>query len=405
MGWVGVERLPGSAFPNEPVRGIKGGSLWMTFHGQQWPYMPAINGEAGLRLGFSGSVWADGSYARINSGLHPNKRHAKRLAMESRAVLRATPTYSTTNGWFVQGQAEIVALGDQITSGSFLGTTDDLYVRVGKWGLFDLTVGRFQGWEIANHYGMGLDLNTLEREGAALQEQAKPKPLYGLTYMWDRKDQRTGRYALHIYPLDILRFELLGEFGAYSGQAGGQAIYTGVRPSAILDLGILKLKGGLEYAKGISQKDGDPTKEASKGWGVAAQVVLDPYIEAGVSYAQGVQDFTNFMNVYLEDTSNNTWGAAGFANARILDGLIAGAGVAYSYWENLGIQGDMTSPYFGQPGFDRQLQAFGALQYSLWDTFFVKFVGSYAHFRHVSRTDTPFANKMLGGRLRFMALF
>src|SRR5690606_7138956 len=206
VGWVGVERLPGSAFPNEPVRGIKGGSLWMTFHGQQWPYMPAINGEAGLRLGFSGSVWADGSYARINSGLHPNKRHAKRLAMESRAVLRATPTYSTTNGWFVQGQAEIVALGDQITSGSFLGTTDDLYVRVGKWGLFDLTVGRFQGWEIANHYGMGLDLNTLEREGAALQEQAKPKPLYGLTYMWHRKDQRTGRYALHIYPLDILRF-------------------------------------------------------------------------------------------------------------------------------------------------------------------------------------------------------
>src|SRR5687768_5322518 len=39
---LGLEQLPGSAYPAVYTRGIKYGSLWRTFHGQQWPYMPEI---------------------------------------------------------------------------------------------------------------------------------------------------------------------------------------------------------------------------------------------------------------------------------------------------------------------------------------------------------------------------
>src|SRR6185503_8886774 len=38
---VGVQRLPGSAYPEPENRGLPHGSLYLTFHGLQWPYMPA----------------------------------------------------------------------------------------------------------------------------------------------------------------------------------------------------------------------------------------------------------------------------------------------------------------------------------------------------------------------------
>ena len=64
---LGVELLPGSAYPAAYTRGIKYGSLWLTMHGQQWPYMPMIGDKPGLRIGFSGSLWNDVSYAKISA--------------------------------------------------------------------------------------------------------------------------------------------------------------------------------------------------------------------------------------------------------------------------------------------------------------------------------------------------
>src|SRR5215468_6268089 len=48
-----VERLPPSAYPEEYTRGLYGGSLWMTFHGAQWPYY------ARTGIGVSGYGWID----------------------------------------------------------------------------------------------------------------------------------------------------------------------------------------------------------------------------------------------------------------------------------------------------------------------------------------------------------
>lgn len=406
---VSVERLDGSAFPSPQTRGIPGGSLAFTMHGLQAPYLPA-RGGAGLRLGLSGSFWSDGSYAFIKSGLAPSQASQKRLAMQSRGVLRVTPTYSTPTGWFAQAQGEFVALGDQLlnTGTNIVGFTDDAYVRVGKWDLIDLQIGRFQGWEIANHYGMGLDLNTLERDGATIDAQAKkPKSAYGLTYFWDRADGRMGNYAVHVYPASFLRFELLGQFGA--GTNLGQAIQTNFRPSGVLDFGFVKLKGGFEYGKAIHQEDSLAKQRESSsrnGYGVALQFVLDPYVEGGVAYAMGFEDKNSPLTGARDDTTSNTvTGISGFVNGRVIDSLVLGAGVLYSHWENLIVDLTPGSAHFGEHDFDRQLQAFGAVQYSFWDVFYVKFVGAYAHWRHQDRSSTPFANKLTSARLRFMVLF
>src|SRR5690606_15352078 len=48
---VGLEQLAGSAYPEPYTRGLKHGSLWLTFHGHQWPYMPMLGDEPGIRIG------------------------------------------------------------------------------------------------------------------------------------------------------------------------------------------------------------------------------------------------------------------------------------------------------------------------------------------------------------------
>ena len=71
---ISIEQLPAGAYPEAtpdggifgksfslgpPTRGIWGGSLWLTFHGLQWPYMPKTG------VGVSGYAWVDTGYEEI----------------------------------------------------------------------------------------------------------------------------------------------------------------------------------------------------------------------------------------------------------------------------------------------------------------------------------------------------
>lgn len=218
---VELERLAGQAYPEPHVRGIHGGSLWLTMHGLQWPYMPAA--DESVSIGFSGSVWVDTSYGKVDAGLAEDQS-VKEWRQQSRFVLRVTPTFNYKDDWFLQTQGELVLTGAAPTRTEDFLVADDLYLRVGKWQRFDLTAGRFQGWEIY-HLGMGLDLNTVERDGARSVNN-RPIDLYGVTYFWDRPNG-PGRLALHYYASDSLRFELLGQIGASSLNV------LGVRPSTL----------------------------------------------------------------------------------------------------------------------------------------------------------------------------
>jgi hypothetical protein len=406
---IGIERLPGSAFPEPQPRGIKGGSLWFTMHGLQWPYMPAMAGEPATRVGISGSIWSDLSYARIFSGDKGQTTNRTRWASQSRGVLRVTPTHSTKQGWFGQGQVELVAKGDN-TEVQTLETTDDLYVRFGKWNLVDLTVGRFQAWELA-HYGMGLDLNTFEREGAKIAgiDGWTPPGVYGLTYLWDRPNSRLGYYALHAYPTKFLRFELLSQLGTGSG--AGDSINAGFRPMGILDLGFVKLKLGYEYNKAIPQQDERSPlvsvytqRNRKVGYGAALQFVLNPFVEGGAHYAIGFQDVRGQKNVDDLRSSNTTWSAGGFLNGRVIKDFIVGGGLLAAHLEDLEPN---PTPGINFNRVNEKDQFFGyfALQYSLWDSIYFKFVGSHAWYKSYDSKAPPFSNNMLGGRFRMMVLF
>lgn len=406
---VGLELLPGSAYPSVQVRGIKYGSLWNTFHGQQWPYMPRIEGGEDIRVGFSGFVWNDLSYARISvdeSLATSNINDQNRWTTQTRGGLRVTPTYNAKDGWFVQGNAEFIVHGDMTPDKrtNTLPTTDDLWVRAGKWDLFDITVGRFQGWEIANHYGMALDQNTLERSGAlVVGTDIQPTDGYGLTYFWDRQDFTLGGYAAHVYPTKFLRAELLGHLGA--GNATSNPYQFDFRPSGIFDLGWVKLKGGWEYGKAIPQDTKLKQRSSRNGYGFAGQFVFDPYVEFGGSLGRGFEDVLDIEgNVDLAATKSiSTYG--GFLNASPgYEPVVLGIGAFQNHEVNFRID-NSPGPHQGKIDLNDQTQLFGAAQYTLWERFYLKFVVAYAKNHVENYRAGVYTNKSLSGRFRAMVLF
>lgn len=400
---VSVEILPGSGYPEPKIRGIVGGSLWLVMPGYQFPYMPAKDGKPGVRLAFSGNVWNDTSYANIKSGTPEIADSRKRWKNQGRAVLRATPVYNWKDGWFVQGQVEVVGKSDQTTTGgSPMGFTDDLWVRAGKWNVFDVTAGRFQGWEVY-HYGMGLDWETFERRGAEVENSKAPPQIYGLDTYWDRADVGQGSYAAHVYFTDYLRLEVLGRIGSV-----GVANVRGVRPVGVLDLGFFKLKAGLEY--GTTSATAETSKAHSKTTGVGgtAQFILNPHIEGG--FNAGLRYVDDWTKDGLPNPPGSTTmkSFGGFINGRPYGDLILGVGLNQTLSENLEVNGINGSPNFGLSDYATHTQGFFAIQYSFWNKLFFKFVGAYASYHYEDRVQEPahpYTHSMTSGRLRMMYLF
>ena len=419
--WPSPLRWGPSAFPGM-VRGLSGGSLWLepSFHGLQWPYMTKSG------VGISGSAWVDTAYEEITRD-NASVANTTLYLQQARAVLRVTPTY-VSGRFFIQAQAELVANGCQ-TNGTYCadsGTvnTDDLWLRVGHWNIWDLKVGRFEGWELY-HTGMGLDINTIERRGAwaAPSSPFKSPDYYGVSLLHDRPQGiGLGYAALHGYIANILRIELLAELGATNVDSSGQNVWGG-RPAAILDLGWVKLKAGYEYEKRThgtptltgAKVDDDGFRQTFEGYGGAVQFVFDPYVEFGGNIARGSQTYTNPQDAASASKSSfTTTSVGGFANLRVgslarvhmLDDLLLGGGVNWTTWYDGYRVGSNDVDYAGH------LQLFGAIQYLLAKQLFIKVVLAYARSDlDPSASHDPgngamnYSNTMFSTRLRLMYLY
>jgi len=409
-----VEHLGPSSYPGR-LRGLYGGSMWLepSFHGLQWPYM------AKTGVGVSGSFWVDSGYEQIkrDNAQLPN---TSMWLQQGRAVLRVTPTY-TSGRFFIQGQVEVV--GNQCQAASNVCTqsgtvdTDDLWIRVGQWNAWDLKVGRFEGWELY-HTGMGLDINTLERQGAQQKGFTTPGDLqapdyYGTNWLHDRPSAGlgVGYLAFHAYPTERFRFELLGELGADDTTNQGYT-YLGGRPSVILDQGWLKLKFGAEYEKrtGDTQnidatlgKQDSKLSRTRKGIGGTVQFVVDPRAEFGANIAYGKQHNVPLTTGVASATDSFTRNSVGaFANLRVGALWLLGAGVNFT-WQN-----DNNYTNGSQsPDYTAHLQGFGAIQYLLARQLYIKAVVGYARADFVtSDPSIPlWSNYMYSGRVRLMYLY
>ena len=421
-----VQHLGPESFPGR-LRGLYGGSLWLepSLHGLQWPYM------ARTGLGVSGYAWLDSGREMIDR----NQQQIPNSALwyqQGRGVIRLTPTY-VTDRFFIQGQIELVGNMCQSASptnivcqasGTF--STDDLWVRVGQWNRWDLKVGRFEGWEVY-HLGMGMEPYTFERLGArnfGIQTLADPPfdaPLfYGVTFMHDRPTEglAAGYAALHLYPSEWLRFELLGKLGTdnnVNDNSTGDTPMTsfGGRPTAILDVGWLKVKVGAEFQKSVpitqSVQPGMPgmkleaaAKRVQKGVGGSVQLVVNPFVEFGVSAALGDQHHENgFAQVIAPDTFT-TKTVGGFANLRVCTLCLVGLGLHYTAQTDA-----VLAAGSNVNDFSSQIQAFIAFQYLLAGQLFIKpdFAYARAYFQPSDAAVATWTNTMINARVRLMYLF
>jgi hypothetical protein len=261
------------------------------------------------------------------------------------------------------------------------------------WKLFDVQIGRYDAWEVY-HFGMGLDLYTLERNGATDEVYSAPS-IYGLTYAFYRPAS-VGNAAVHVYPTRYLRFEVAAQFGNESGQ---NTLAT--RPVAIFDIGWLKIKAGLEYKKLSDQKDGSKGEATERGVGAALQLVLNPWIEGGFNFAYGLTDRIAQDGTVDTTGSNTTWSVGGFANGRLMDGLLVGAGIDYTYLEDLHLDTKLNRVQKFN-----HLQTFGAIQYHLFKQLFIKLVVAYGKADFAPNFDGVLSkNEMYSGRVRLLYLF
>jgi hypothetical protein len=368
---------------------------------------------------------------------------------QSRFVFRATPTYSNGQGWFVQAQGELVLNGaaPALDANSF--ATDDLYVRVGKWNLADLTFGRFQGWEIY-HMGLALDLNTYERVGPVVGNTGpSPAQVYGVTHFWDRPNG-PGNVALHLYgprPIEFLRAELLGQIGNASGN-----VRLAGRGTLMADWG-MDLPGNKGYRIAVKAKFGgeygddrrtewDETYEhriptyrdqsIRQGMGGSLQFVFDPYVELGGSAAQGLVDQFDQTGQLRYAASNTTTSVGGFLNVQPVGKLIIGIGYHTTTQEALVCtETDPPVPPATEPTtedcseapttdgkFDtwKLSQYFAAIQYEPLPNFFAKLVLAHgkAEYYRYSEEIPPYTDETgelfglpidANARLRVMYLF
>ena len=416
-----IQHLGPESFPGR-LRGLYGGSLWLepSFHGLQWPYM------ARTGIGVSGSAWLDSGREQIMRS-DPQLPNSALWYQQGRGVVRVTPTYAG-DGVFVQGQIELVgnlcqsAGATNIVCGA-AGTfnTDDLWIRFGQWNRWDLKVGRFEAWEIY-HLGMGMEPYTFERLGARnFGVQALEAPLfYGVTYLHDRPSDglATGYAALHVYPSDWLRLELLGKLGTdnnFNDNSSGDTATTsfGGRPAAILDVGWLKVKVGAEYQKRVpitqTVQPGVPAMKVDaaanivqKGFGGSVQLILNPFFEFGVSAGVGDQHRENGLGQVVATDTFSTKSAGAFANLRVCDLCLLGLGVHYTAQTNSVLAAGSTVN-----DFTSQLQGFAALQYLLAGQLFIKpeLAYSRAYFQPSDTSMATWTNTMYNVRVRLMYLF
>lgn len=407
---VGFQRLPSTAYPGEASGsdGLPYGSLWLTFHGQQWPYMPATGTVPRFMVGLSGWGWVDTSYEKFSPWTSSSAQassisqdNVRQWIQQARLLLRVTPTYSLSSGYFVQGQAELVGTEDQTINRGDLGgaDTDNLWLRLGQWKTWDFQVGRFEGWEVF-HLGMGLDQNTYERNGAVGPYDAGNYNIsfYGLTDNQFRPSGAAGNLAVHYYPLRFLRFEVLGTVG---NSAGYPMLAT--RPVAILDLGWLKLKGGVEYQHLSDKNPSALDYTTKKGLGGAIQFVFLPHIEFGLNAAQGTVWSVDQQGRYSPTGSYTRTSVGGFAN--VSNGnprhpLLFGVGGMYTQTED-------QNNSLGNGEVDKiwLWQSFAAVQYVAFQQLYIKLVAGYSRGHWSIPGPVAWDDEMYSLRLRFSLYF
>ena len=260
-------------------------------------------------------------------------------------------------------------------------------------------MGRFEAFEVY-HFGMAMDLNTLERDGASDSARAARRLRSANHLVSPERQSGTSRCT------STRSRYCASSCSASSASTPRTSVNTvGGRPALVYDKGWLKIKVEADVRKQFPVFNSSKESRFQRGGSAAVQVVLPQGVEAGINFAYGLVDHYLPTNNSMPNSSMGMLDGAGsttdtdfgaFLNGMLVTDLIVGVGANYNN-ETDQVKGKFT-----------QLQTFGALQYLIHKQLFVKLVGAYAK-AHIAPSPDPnnpsWDNTMISGRVRLMYLF
>jgi hypothetical protein len=205
-----------------------------------------------MKLGWDGSAEIDVGYARYDYSLE-SYTPERLYDFRGRFVMGPVLEYDFDANHFFRFTGQAVAWVREEEQ-TYQVNADDVYAQIGRRKTWDVKLGRFETW-VVYRKGLGYDPYTLEDTGASREGPVFTKQygadMYEVNAIYWR--EMPGKLAVHVYPLDILGFELVGLYGS-----GPTTNFIGGRLAADLNLKFLRIMGGAEYRKA------EPTEEVSK---------------------------------------------------------------------------------------------------------------------------------------------
>jgi hypothetical protein len=276
-----------------------------------------VHAESTSTLQWHGGLETDATYASYsNKGIDPAQGF---YDMRGRFVVGPTVEhrFGAGNDWFVAARGEMVAWLRE--RGSYQINADDVYGQVGKKGLWDLKLGRFQSWRVY-HKGAGFDLYTIEDQGActslstscSLESGGFGPHTYEVNYNYYREP--AGKAAVHLYPTPWAGVELLGLMGNGDGpnQLGGRA-------AALVHFPYVRASAAVEYRATRPPKENAAAcpkcgnVSDSIGFGGGVELTIKP-VAVGVNGAQGKDTrYNNTTGALDTDASATRTSLGGYA--------------------------------------------------------------------------------------------
>lgn len=277
-------------------------------------FVPA---ESKSTMQWHGGLETDATYAGYSDGGVDNPLGY--YDMRGRFVVGPTlqHRFGADGTWFVAARGEMVAWVRE--RGSYQVNADDVYGQVGKKGLFDLKVGRFQAWRVY-HKGAGFDLYTIEDQGAcgslstscSLESGIFGPHTYEVNFNYYR--EAAGKAAVHIYPTPWAGIEVLGLMGNADGPN-----QLGARAAALVHFPYVRGSAAIEYRGTRPPREPDAScpkcgnVSNNIGFGGGLELTIKP-VAVGVNYAQGKETrYTNTTGFLDTDASNTRTSLGGYA--------------------------------------------------------------------------------------------
>jgi hypothetical protein len=210
-----------------------------------------------------------------------------------RFVLGPLLTQDLGNDYFLRVTGQAVAWVREIAISGYQINADDVYVQVGKQGLWDFMAGRFLTWRVFRK-GLGFDLYTLEDTGARISDNYGSPEWFPHMYevnaifMRDPTITPAGRAAFHFYPTSWSGIEMVGSYGHLDSSQN----VLGGRLAAGMKLEYFSLLAGAEYLAVTSDiqkfySDSTPCDKCNskKTYGAGGSAAVTPVRQLEIAFS------------------------------------------------------------------------------------------------------------------------